>query len=68
MDTSAEELQQYIGRPINALPTPSYVVSRPILEENCRRMLQDVSAKKLAFRAHVKTLKVGAVDTRGFCV
>ncbi|KAI0869021.1 alanine racemase domain-containing protein [Hypoxylon argillaceum] len=47
----------YIGRHILDLPTPSFILSRPIIEKNARSMLQAVAEKGLTFRPHVKTLK-----------
>ncbi|KAI9733174.1 MAG: hypothetical protein M1818_007292 [Claussenomyces sp. TS43310] len=61
MDTPADEIEQYIGRPIVDLPTPSCILSKRVLENNCQRMLRDVRTKNLAFRAHVKTLKSAEV-------
>jgi D-serine deaminase-like pyridoxal phosphate-dependent protein len=41
------------------LPTPSVVLSKPILQRNADKMLRDVKALDISFRPHVKTLKVG---------
>lgn len=58
MDFSLENHQTYIGRPAAELPTPSLVLSKPVLERNINALLQDVKDLKIAFRPHVKTLKV----------
>lgn len=50
---------EYIGQKIHMLPTPSAVISRPVLEKNCSRVLQAVDALSVGFRPHVKTHKVG---------
>ncbi|KAF1985539.1 hypothetical protein K402DRAFT_394518 [Aulographum hederae CBS 113979] len=58
MDFVKEELvDRFIGRPAASLTTPSLIISKPVLERNCRRLLQDVDALGVGFRAHVKTLK-----------
>ncbi|KAI9739329.1 MAG: hypothetical protein M1834_007542 [Cirrosporium novae-zelandiae] len=57
MDCSREELFAYKGRHINHLPTPSLIVSKPVIEKNCERLLKDVKEKGIGLRAHVKTLK-----------
>ncbi len=52
--------ESFIGKPALDLPSPSLVLSRPIMERNASEMLADVSSVKgLSFRPHVKTLKVG---------
>ena len=48
----------FVGRPASALPTPSLVLSKPVLQKNIQRLLQDVKDLGIAFRPHVKTLKV----------
>ncbi|KAK4183874.1 hypothetical protein QBC35DRAFT_541805 [Podospora australis] len=48
----------FIGKHIRELPTPPFILSRPVMERNARTMLRHVAKKKLAFRPHVKTLKV----------
>lgn len=50
--------EAYIGRPANELPTPSFVLSQPVMERNVNRMLHDVKEAGIQFRPHVKTLKV----------
>ncbi|THC92663.1 hypothetical protein EYZ11_007865 [Aspergillus tanneri] len=58
MDYSLQSYQSFIGRPVTELPTPSLVLSRPILEKNINQLLQDVKDLDITFRPHVKTLKV----------
>lgn len=48
----------FIGRPLADLPTPSLVLSKPVLERNIQLLLQDVKELGISFRPHVKTLKV----------
>ncbi|KAE8355061.1 putative serine dehydratase domain-containing protein [Aspergillus coremiiformis] len=57
MDFSLQYHQSFIGRPAKDLPTPSLVLSKPILEKNIQQLLQDVKNLGIAFRPHVKTLK-----------
>lgn len=58
MDHSLEHHRSYIGRPISELPTPSLVVSLPVLEKNIASLHKDVEELGIGFRPHVKTLKV----------
>jgi len=58
MDYSLENHASYIGRPVNELPTPALVLSKPVLEYNTRTLLEDVKKLGIEFRPHVKTLKV----------
>jgi D-serine deaminase-like pyridoxal phosphate-dependent protein len=58
MDISLETHQSYIGQPISALPTPALVISKPVLENNVKKLHDDVETLGIGFRPHVKTLKV----------
>lgn len=58
MDHSAEHHRSYVGKPVSALPTPSFIVSLPIVKKNIARLHQDVDKLGIGFRPHVKTLKV----------
>jgi D-serine ammonia-lyase len=58
MDTTRKELESFIGRPASELPTPSLIISRPILEKNCTTLQENVRMAGVKFRAHVKALKV----------
>ncbi|CAZ85988.1 unnamed protein product [Tuber melanosporum] len=55
-------MAEYIGQKIHMLPTPSAVISRPVLEKNCSRVLQAVDALSVGFRPHVKTHKTVEVS------
>ncbi|OJJ76904.1 hypothetical protein ASPBRDRAFT_190250 [Aspergillus brasiliensis CBS 101740] len=57
MDFSLQSHASFIGRPISELPTPSLILSKPVLERNINRLQQDVQELGLSFRPHVKTLK-----------
>ncbi|KAJ5198525.1 uncharacterized protein N7498_007642 [Penicillium cinerascens] len=57
MDYSLQNHKSYIGRPITELPTPSLVLSKPVLERNTKLLLEDVKKLGITFRPHVKTLK-----------
>jgi D-serine deaminase-like pyridoxal phosphate-dependent protein len=48
----------YIGKPVTDLPTPSLILSKPTIERNINQLHQDVKNLGIAFRPHVKTLKV----------
>lgn len=58
MDYSLEHHRSYIGRPISELPTPSLVISLPVLKKNIAALHKDVEDLDIGFRPHVKTLKV----------
>jgi D-serine deaminase-like pyridoxal phosphate-dependent protein len=47
-----------IGKPVTDLPTPALVLSKSTIERNIKQLLQDVENLGIAFRPHVKTLKV----------
>jgi hypothetical protein len=50
--------QQYVGKHVSSLPTPSAIVSEAVVRRNCVRMLQVADALSVGFRPHVKTHKV----------
>jgi D-serine deaminase-like pyridoxal phosphate-dependent protein len=50
--------ESYIGKPVTDLPTPSLILSKPTIERNINQLHQDVKNLGIAFRPHVKTLKV----------
>ncbi|OJD33737.1 alanine racemase domain-containing protein [Diplodia corticola] len=57
VDVSKDYLNSFIGRPALDLPTPSLVLSKPVIEKNCKRLHDDVKTLGIGFRPHVKTLK-----------
>ncbi|KAK7702925.1 hypothetical protein SLS57_011179 [Botryosphaeria dothidea] len=56
-DIPHDYLKSFIGRPAIDLPTPSLVLSKPVIEKNCKRLHDDVKSLGIGFRPHVKTLK-----------
>jgi D-serine deaminase-like pyridoxal phosphate-dependent protein len=58
MDYSLQHHASYIGRSASQLPTPALVVSLPVLKRNIEALHRDVAKLGIAFRPHVKTLKV----------
>lgn len=58
MDYSIQAHASFINRPVTDLPTPALVLSKPVLENNIQQILHDVEELNIAFRPHVKTLKV----------
>ena len=58
MDFSIRSHLSFINRPATDLPTPALVLSKPVLEKNIQQVLHDVEKLNIAFRPHVKTLKV----------
>ncbi|KAH7058639.1 putative serine dehydratase domain-containing protein [Macrophomina phaseolina] len=57
VDVSPDYLKSFIGRPAIEVPTPSIVLSKPVIEKNCKRLHDDVKSLGIGFRPHVKTLK-----------
>ncbi|KAJ4256859.1 hypothetical protein NW762_008955 [Fusarium torreyae] len=57
MDHSLTHHRTYIGKAASQLPTPSLIVSLPVIERNIARLHQDVADLGINFRPHVKTLK-----------
>lgn len=49
--------KHYVGKSINDLPTPSFIVNRDVFQSNCEKMLHNASKLKADFRAHIKTHK-----------
>lgn len=50
---------QFIGKHISTVPTPAAVIDAAVVRRNCSLMLEATDALNVAFRAHVKTHKVG---------
>lgn len=57
MDYALETRNAWIGTKVVDLPTPSLVVSKPVVERNIAKLHEDVEAAGVGFRPHVKTLK-----------
>lgn len=49
---------EYVGKPLDALRTPAFVIDRSIFAQNCARMHQNAKNWGAGFRAHIKTHKV----------
>lgn len=62
MDFSLQSHKSFIGLPATQLPTPSLVLSKPVIENNIQQLADDVKQLKIAFRPHVKTLKVSLLQ------
>ncbi|KAJ4348524.1 uncharacterized protein N0V89_009901 [Didymosphaeria variabile] len=57
MDHALEHHKDYLGRHASELPTPSFIVNKPIIEQNIKKLHDDVSKLNISFRPHLKTLK-----------
>lgn len=57
MDHSFQHHASYIGRSTAVLPTPSFIISKPVIEANIKTLHDDVEALGIDFRPHTKTLK-----------
>ena len=49
--------QQFLGKRLVELPTPSLILDRSLLRKNCTAMLDVCSKLGVGFRAHVKSHK-----------
>ncbi|KAJ9124127.1 hypothetical protein QFC22_000923 [Naganishia vaughanmartiniae] len=49
--------EQWLGKSLSHLPTPSVVIDRAIYIQNCKRMLQAARNNGMSFRIHIKTHK-----------
>lgn len=50
-------LKEYEGKHVSSLPTPSFVIQKSVIQDNCARMIQRAIDLKVKFRGHVKTVK-----------
>jgi D-serine deaminase-like pyridoxal phosphate-dependent protein len=64
MDFSLQNHRDLIGRGISDLPTPSLILSKRVMENNVRKLHNDVAQLGISFRPHVKTLKVFTTPPR----
>lgn len=48
---------EYVGKTLQDIPTPAFVVDRSVMRDNCNKMLQRAKSMNASFRAHVKTHK-----------
>lgn len=62
MDFSLLSHESFIGKKVADLPTPALILSKPVLERNTQQVLDDVKELNIAFRPHVKTLKVRIIS------
>lgn len=58
MDFSLQHHASFIGSPMLELPTPALTIRKQVIEDNIARLHKDVDDLNIAFRPHVKTLKV----------
>ncbi|WBW71328.1 D-serine ammonia-lyase [Schizosaccharomyces osmophilus] len=49
--------EAYVGKSIQQVPTPGFVIDKSIFRNNCNRMLDRASSIGVSFRPHVKTHK-----------
>ncbi|KAF4840885.1 D-serine dehydratase [Colletotrichum siamense] len=61
MDFGLENHRTLIGKKVSDLPSPSLVLSLPVIKRNVEKLHQDVEKAGVAFRPHVKTLKTTEV-------
>ncbi|GKT56672.1 alanine racemase [Colletotrichum tofieldiae] len=57
MDYSLQNHRSFIGSKALDLPSPSLVLSLPVIKKNIERLHQDVEKAGVTLRPHVKTLK-----------
>ncbi len=51
-------INEFKGKPLNALRTPAAVIDRAVFAQNCAKMHENAKQWGASFRAHVKTHKV----------
>jgi len=51
-------VDQFVGKPLNGLRTPAFVIDRGVFASNCANMHQKAKDWGASFRAHLKTHKV----------
>lgn len=49
--------EEYVGKLVSDLPTPSVLIDRAVFATNCSRMLESAKKLQVQFRCHVKTHK-----------
>lgn len=49
--------KEYVGKSLDEIPTPAFIVNRQIVKKNCDNMLSRAEKLHASFRAHVKTHK-----------
>ncbi|KAJ9091220.1 hypothetical protein QFC19_009216 [Naganishia cerealis] len=57
LDSSFQPREQWLGKHLSHLPTPSVVIDRAVCIQNCKRMLQAAENYGMSFRIHIKTHK-----------
>ncbi|KAJ9106085.1 hypothetical protein QFC21_001225 [Naganishia friedmannii] len=56
-DPSSQPKEQWLGKALSHLPTPSVVIDRAVYIQNCKRMLEAAQKNRMSFRTHIKTHK-----------
>jgi len=54
--------ETYVGKPLDSLRTPAFIVDRATFAENCTKMLRASKEWGARFRSHLKTHKVINLD------
>ena len=49
---------EYVGKTLDEIPTPAFIIDRRVYEENCAAMIKKANEWGTGFRAHLKTHKV----------
>ncbi|KAJ7048510.1 putative serine dehydratase domain-containing protein [Mycena amicta] len=50
-------VKEFVGKPLEALRTPAFVIDRTIFKNNCTRMLRNAQSWGASLRTHLKTHK-----------
>jgi hypothetical protein len=50
--------REYVGKTVDEVPTPAFIIDRNIFEDNCGAMIKKANEWGAQFRAHLKTHKV----------
>ena len=59
-------VNEFVGKPLNALRTPAFILDRAVFAKNCMKMHENARNWGAKFRAHLKTHKVGEVKNTEF--
>ncbi|RXW19870.1 hypothetical protein EST38_g5992 [Candolleomyces aberdarensis] len=50
--------KEYVGKSVDEVPTPAFIIDRSIFEDNCAAMIKKANEWGAQFRAHLKTHKI----------
>ncbi|KAF5314150.1 hypothetical protein D9611_006780 [Ephemerocybe angulata] len=57
LQLQAKLKEEYVGKSVDDIPTPAFIIDRHVFEENCGAMIKKAEEWGAGFRAHLKTHK-----------